>query len=311
MQGLLDGWAQTFSSPVGMSIQKTDAQDSDRSVGDTVALMGRHVVTSSSSPQVQAACRQAGIQAGMRQGEIVQRVFSFIKSKVRFVEDETQLAQIFQEPNSKELLITPPVLLSMRAPQGDCDDFSMLCCSMLRASGVGCSFVTVAADRAMPDQFTHVYCVAYPEGKQIWMDCSHGKVAGWETPKQTRKQIWPIWSWGEQKMNIFSGLGDCGDQGTDCNYPGSAPVSSGGGIDWNNIIPGIFTASEKLILQTTQQPGYQTVGPNGSTSYVLAPGQSASGILNIPGTSAIGSSSTVVYLALGLGALLLFSKMAK
>lgn len=302
MQGLLDGWGQVFSSPVGMSIQRTDGQDSDKSVSDTVALMGKHVVTSSSSPQVQTACRQAGIQAGMKQGEIVQRVFAYIKSRVKFVEDETQLARIFSQPNSKELLITPPVLLTMQNPKGDCDDFSMLCCSMLRASGVGCSFVTVAADKAMPNQFTHVYCVAYPDGDQVPMDCSHGKQVGWETPKQTRKQIWPIWSWGE-KMNIFSGLGDESDTGNTSAWDFGG---SGGGstINWNNILPGIFTASEKLILQTTQQPGYQTVGPNGSTSYVLAPGQSASGILNIPGTSAIGSSSSIWLLAIGMGGLL-------
>jgi hypothetical protein len=102
------------------------------------------------------------------------------------------------------------------------------------------------------------------------------------------------------------------------SYPVSNPISvntgsdSGSGINWNNIMPGLFGSVEKIAVQTTQQPGYQTTGPNGqSTSYVLAPGQSASGILNIPGTSVASGSNIVIYGLIGIAALYALSKLAK
>lgn len=307
MSGLLNGWAERFTAPVRMAVQQTDAGDSDRSVGDTVALMGAHAVGASHSKQVARAIEEAGcLEPSLTDEQVISKVFTYIKDRVTFTEDESQLADIFNMPASKELLITPQVLLSMAEPRGDCDDFSMLCCAMLMACGVACNFVTVAADSAMPTQFSHVYCQAVTEqGTVTPLDCSHGKYVGWETGKDTRKQVWPVMNWNKGRI-AMNGLGDYGDGNDVASYPGA------GGTDWGSIlagsIPGIFTAAEKIAIQTTQKPGYQTVGPNGtSSSYVLQPGSSVA--LALPGLSTSGSSSVLIYGAIGVAVLLLFAKM--
>jgi hypothetical protein len=199
--GLLPLWQAPFGQ-VAMSVKKTNPNDSDKSVADTVALMGIHARNASSSSQVKAALQEAGVnQQGLTEDQIINRIFSFIKGKIDFVQDEDQLGGMFYNPDSKELLITPPVLLSMSHPRGDCDDFSMLGCSMLMAKGVKCDFVTVAANSSFPSEFSHIYCmVRTRDGRVIPFDASHGKEAGWETARAYRKQVWPVFNWTGESM---------------------------------------------------------------------------------------------------------------
>ena len=232
-------------------------------------LMCKHVNAAISSPQVRQAVEQAGITSNDSNDSKIQKVFRFIKQRVEFVEDEEQLGAfgIPSDPRGQELLITPPYLLSMIEPKGDCDDFSMLCCSMLKASGVDCSFVTVAADESLPNQFTHVYCQALGSNGWIPVDCSHGREIGWETPRAHRKKIWPIISigglgllvtrqnyskdWAGQFRSSFiqglKGLGACGD----C-------------IDWdeNGNCQATDTSSCGSITPTTGECAYGGVFPN-------------------------------------------------
>ena len=46
-----------------------------------------------------------------------------------------------------DFLIEPSVLIRMRKPQGDCDEFTMLSLALLVANGIDCEIVTVACDR--------------------------------------------------------------------------------------------------------------------------------------------------------------------
>lgn len=313
LSDLLSGWQQTLNAgPVSMAVQATDADDNDASVSDTVALMGSHTNKAKADPKVLGALKAAGITASTSEDECINRVFRYIKSKVKFVEDPVQLARMFKVPDSKELLITPPVILSMKKPQGDCDDFSMLACSMLRACGIKCNFVTVAADERSPDTFTHVYClVTKSNGEQVPFDASHGTRVGWETWKQWRREVWPFLDWNDLRGNGMFGLGtDSAAEDAWLNYGVIAKT----GFDWTSVIPGIFSAGEKIGIQLTQPAGYQTMGPNGQyTSYVLPNGANASGVLNIPGTS-VGSMSSSSMLLLGgllIGGIVLFKAIAK
>jgi hypothetical protein len=206
---LLPTWAGSFGE-VSLAVKKTNSNDSDKSVADTVALMGTHSNNASPSQQVRAALQAAGvIQGGLTEDQVIQRVFNWIHGNIQFVEDEEQLRKIFYDPKGKELLITPPVLLSMSRPMGDCDDFSMLACSMLMAKGIQCDFVTVAANGNAPLEFSHVYCMARTrDGRVIPFDASHGKEAGWETARAYRKQVWPVFNWGGgERRNGMGGMG--------------------------------------------------------------------------------------------------------
>src|SRR5258707_12680979 len=68
----------------------------------------------------------------------------------------------------------------------------------LVAHDIPCSYATVGADREMPDQFTHVYLVAYQNdgpygGMRVPLDLSHGPQLGWEVPNRYGKfQEWPV-----------------------------------------------------------------------------------------------------------------------
>lgn len=312
------GWSDRFGSPVVLFGQRTAEYDkpattigeSDRSVADTIALMSVHTNSAAKTPQIARALEDAGcLEPSLTEDEVISRVFTYIKQHVTFVEDDSQLAEIFQVRKSRELLITPPVLLSMREPQGDCDDFSMLCCAMLMACGVSCHFITVAADRAQPMKYSHVYCLAVTsDGREIPLDCSHGKYAGWET-NSSRRQVWPVINWNKGK----SGMHGLGDEGTTGNSDGGyIPTTSG--TDWGSIfassIPGIFGAVEKIAIQTTQKPGIQTVGPNGTSSSYVLPNGGTLALPNITG-SLSGSSNLLVYGAVGLAVLFVISKMSK
>ena len=295
-------------SGAAITITGTDGTNSDNSVADTLGLMAGHVNRAIASPQIAKALLDAGVNRNQDEDEKISKIFRFLKSKVRFIEDEKQLAEIFAEahPNGRELLIRPEVLLSMNRPQGDCDDFSMLGCSMLRAVGVRTDFVTVAADSNSPGVWSHVFCqVTKQDGSKVAFDASHGDYVGWETNKQGRRQVWPVMDWSEVMgtVNTNCGCGGLGtDQVTDFNldtYSGQALPSSPSFMNtFLNLLPGIATAGEKIALQVTQKPGYQQVGPQGSVSYVAGPG--TTGVLNIPGTS-IGSSSNSLIWILGIG----------
>jgi hypothetical protein len=194
---LLPDWDSSFLSNVRMDVKKTNPFDSDKSVADTVALMGTHANNACGSSQVEKALQEAGAnQQGLSEDQIIQRIFSFIKGNITFLQDEDHLRKMFYDPESKELLITPPALLEMNHSQGDCDDFSMLGCAMLMSKGVKCDFVTVAANSSFPREFSHIYCmVRSRDGRNIPFDASHGKEVGWETARAFRKQVWPVFSW--------------------------------------------------------------------------------------------------------------------
>lgn len=322
-----------------MAIVKTNPHDSNASVADTIAIMGSHADAASISPQVISALSAAGVSTSDSEDNKIQKIFQYVKSRVTFTEDESQLANIFAVPNSKELLITPPVLLSMPDPKGDCDDFSMLGCSMLNAAGVKCDFVTIAADDRMPDQFTHVYCmVTTSDGRQIPFDSSHGQSVGWESPNIYKKMIWPTFAWNKGKglgmtLRQRAGLGDdttAGDiyssDGVDPSYTGSqisstgyqfpsAPVIIGStpssAPSWlTSLLPGVFGAAEKIAIQTTQQPGVQTTGPNGVTTSTVLPQGATS--LNIPGlTTGVGSINPLFLIGGVIGLIVLVKSMSK
>lgn len=293
IEGLANDWQRSFEAgALGIHVRPTDATDNDTSVADTLGLMAGYVNQAMGSKQIANALNQAGIDDASSESETIERVFRFIKSRVKFVEDEVQLAGMFNIPEGKELLIRPEVLLTMAKPMGDCDDFTMLACSMLNASGVKGDFVTVAADSRYPDIFSHVYCmVTKSNGEQVPFDASHGSRVGWETDKQFRKKVWPFLNVRELGDNMSVSLKGLGNP-----------------IDWGAIVPDLFKAGGQIGIQLTQRPGYQTKGPDGSTtSYILPSGAVNSGVLNFPGTSVGGfSSSTMLLGGLAIVALLFF-----
>lgn len=174
--------------------------DPDQQVADTIALMSRYVREDAETPIVREAANEA---AGLAD-DPVEGVFWYVKRLIRFQHDDVTAAPLTSLLSQRginapivEVLIRPVDMLSWHADTGnrqigDCDDYAMLTAALLRAQGIPAKFVTVAVDPSMPNQFSHVYVAAYPDGQRIALDTSHGEAAGWEAPVVARKEEWDI-----------------------------------------------------------------------------------------------------------------------
>lgn len=280
--------------PVPISIQRVSAPtDSDSQTADTVGKMSAVVAQSVHHPLVQRAAREALAYARTPE-EKAASIFAWVKGHVRFRND----------PQQDELLIEPPLLLSMSAPAGDCDDFSMLTASLLQIAGVPWEFVTVAADPSDPSRFSHIYLRAAvqnpinPVGNEgTAMDTSHGQFVGWEA--QDHGPVFRKLNWPRPAGAVLHGLGDTYDYGGEYGAPVGVPdvAVSAPGFNWSSVIPGIFSTAEKAILNTVGAPAagtYVQTGPSGTVYSRSAPGLSINPPFGI--TTASGGVSTWVLL---------------
>lgn len=163
------------------------SDDPDEQVAQTINFMSGYVIEDWNSPEIARDAEEALLQNP--DVSPIEAVFRYVKSRVRFTQD-AQLSAPLQDHYRHpivETLIRPrdlAVLCDSAAcqRQGDCDDFTMYTAALLHAVGVSdVRFATVAADPSHPNEFSHVYVVAYQDGQRIPLDTSHGPRAGWET----------------------------------------------------------------------------------------------------------------------------------
>lgn len=166
--------------------------DTDSSTAATIGLMQQYILAASQNPDIIAAAQEAlrGIPDYAPAWRKADAIWAWVKANFRFQTDEAILAHSFGLGPENELLIRPELFLQVRT--GDCDDFSMLTCSLLRAAGVPAQLVTIAADPGEPGRWSHVYAAVVLENNNtIPMDTSHGLYFGWESPRSYRKAAWP------------------------------------------------------------------------------------------------------------------------
>ena len=186
--------------------------DPDTQVSQVIGMMRDYTRQDASSPEI---ARDA--QAASETGEPVEDVFNFIRgrSRIAFTQDEDTARPLTgwldkYKPGSHvvEVLIRPvdmSILCSRNRGKGDCDDFSMYAAALLRAKGVPARFCTIAADPEQPNVYSHVYVVAYPRGRRVPLDVSHGPYAGWESPVRYRIEEWDLASAAPERL-LWAGL---------------------------------------------------------------------------------------------------------
>lgn len=311
----------------------------DTCTAQTIARMSQVIHSSLSSPVVRSAVRSATrhlAQASPQQK--AEAIFWWVKTHIEFEQDETILRARLGIYTPEELLITPARLLTMDRPSGDCDDFVMLTCAMLLVAGVACDVVTVPNPAEDPWYWGHIFTEAvYADGSSQALDTSHGQYPGQEVSQNpTRRKAWPLFA--STGLHGFQGLGQT-DPSTDASTTdlstlfasidpfaglnesdtagvwtiagGATPiVSSSGAINWNAIIPGLFSAAEKIGIQQTVPAGQiQVTGPGGTSTVEQLPAGVTTGF-SIPGiTGTLDSSSLIWLLLLGGGAVILFSAL--
>jgi hypothetical protein len=158
----------------------------DKQVEQAIGQMSRYAIEDSRRDPVIADALSATRAAG---GDPITGAWQRAKKRIRFVEDQN----VITSPDVVEVLIRPVDVCLIDASMGpgsvigDCDDFSMFVASLLLAQNIPCCFATVAADPSQPDAYSHVYVVAYEDGRRTPVDASHGKFCGWEAPNRYGK----------------------------------------------------------------------------------------------------------------------------
>lgn len=184
-----------FTQPISYESMTLPEDSADGQVAATVGMMRRYALEDSRNPLVSNLAQEILSDCDDPQ-MFVAAVFDEVQSRMYFQRDE-QTGQPIAGEDIVEVLIRPADVVALSNTQGqvpgDCDCFSMFGASLLLAGGVPCSFATAAADRSAPDNFSHVYLVAWPGTEyRTVVDASHGKSVGWEAPNCGRYQEWPV-----------------------------------------------------------------------------------------------------------------------
>ena len=165
----------------------------------TVQKMCEHIRNAKSDPiirNVAAGLKRTRPFRSVAPSSVLCSLWYWVKLHVKFSQDDTLIRKLFNESGHYELLISPPVLLRMKRPQGDCDDFTMLICALCSVLGIDSRIVTLMCDRRRPGEYSHVFPIGYMADKQMWcpVDASHGDYPGWQVPQQavTRRTEWDL-----------------------------------------------------------------------------------------------------------------------
>ncbi len=179
----------------------TELGDSpDGQVARTMRRMGELATEDAANPIFQAFAARTftGIDPSDKHA-IIDRAFDTVRGAIQFQQDEASGAGLGDAcPDDLVEFIVRPVDMCRYIGQGiaigDCDDFSSMIKCLLLTQGIPSKFCTVAADGRAPDQFSHVYCVAYLDGERIPLDASHGEYPGWEVDQE--RPVWRKQEWG-------------------------------------------------------------------------------------------------------------------
>lgn len=273
-----------FGGPIHYQGWDQPAND-EEATAQTIALMS-HFAREDAYHETLRTAALAATAAARTPQEAAAGIWQWIRSRVQYVEDSRPALGLDGiAPADAEVLIRPVDLLAMPQPMGDCDDFSMLCASMLLAVDIEPHFKTIAAEPGYPDQYSHVFVAAVlPGGQLLPLDCSHGPAPGWEAPATGKSRLWPVLA----RPSSLSGVG---------------------AIDWGKILESGVEIGGTIAKERFGQPpaGTYRQGADGSVLYRQQPG---SGPLAFPGVG-IGSTGGIGTLLLIVGGIALVAMMAK
>jgi hypothetical protein len=177
-----------------MKLTRIPHLDGDQGVAQTIRAMRALVEQGKQDPTVhELAARiltRAHVPAFNFMGE-ARAIYDAVRRNLRFTRDVW----------GNETLHAAPDIIRLKI--GDCDDFTILICSLLQTIGQECRIVTIAtaspdlgASRSIPSEapeFVHVYPEALLSGRWISLDCARKQPAFGKSPEHfTRKRAWSI-----------------------------------------------------------------------------------------------------------------------
>lgn len=302
--------------------------DTDALTSNTAGKMAGIISRASAHPVVVRATRLAMLEGGVKDwtdhAAVRLAVWDWVRRNVRFVEDDDVLRAQLNLPDELELLIEPPLLLSMGQPAGDCDDFTDLTGAMLLSAGIpSVEVVTIKADWGEPARWSHVYLGAQCADGYCVLDCSHGEWLGWEAPQYYARQAWGRVTGTPAALQEHNELLTA--KGAQMHgltmRPGMAAyrtvrgMGALGAMDWGAFAQQVTAGGLDIVKTVVQKPGQYIQTQQGVISYGV-PGASPnpnSLVLQTPLGSAVGNAGGVNSGTLIIGAavvvgLLLFLK---
>jgi predicted transglutaminase-like cysteine proteinase len=165
-----------------MAARSMPLADGDAGVDQTIRAMRSLIDAGKKDPGIHelAACilRQSHVRAFDLMGE-ARAVYEWVRRNVRFTRDVY----------GKETLHAAPDVV--RLGIGDCDDFTILMCSLLGTIGHQTRIVTIAGHAEDPGQFSHVYPEVCISGRWVPMDAARRAPRLGLAPKlYFRKRLW-------------------------------------------------------------------------------------------------------------------------
>ncbi len=178
-----------------MKLTRIPHLDGEPGVAQTISQMRRLIQQGKQDPTVHELAaqilRKANVPAYDWEGE-ARAIFEAVRRNLRFTRDV----------DGNETLHAAADII--RLGIGDCDDHTVLICSLLKTIGCDCRIVTVATDSS--GEFSHVYPEAQVNGRWISLDAARRNPAFGKSPEHyTRKRVWCVDS---EEFTDMRGLGN-------------------------------------------------------------------------------------------------------
>lgn len=177
---------RNFSGVMGIPLRRGDA-----GVEQTICVLKCLIDDAVKDPSVNVKAIQILRDAGVSNFGVMDRLRAFydwISQPSNFLYVPDPIGPF----GPKETLRPARTLFEVKG--GDCDDYSALLASLLGSVGIRTRFVTIAADRSAPNDFSHIYPEAEAApGRWIPMDAARpGAQFGVAPPFYFRKRIWSL-----------------------------------------------------------------------------------------------------------------------
>jgi hypothetical protein len=212
-----------------MKVTRIPHLEGDPGVQQTIRQMCRLISQGKQDPAVHELAalilRCARVRAYDWPGE-ARAIFDWWHRNIRFTRDV----------DGHETLHAPADIL--RLGIGDCDDFTVGICSLLKTIGADCRIVTISTHE--DGEFSHVYPeVILPSGRSIALDAARPSAAFGKSPERyTRKRLWSVDSGEHVDMGRLGALGI----GRTSIAPGQGPQGA-----WKaNVYPPFRVAAREM-----------------------------------------------------------------
>jgi hypothetical protein len=237
-----------------MPMRSTPLLDGDAGVSQTIQAMRQLIDAGKKDPTIHETAawiiRCAHVRAYDWMGE-VKAIGKWVGRNIRFTRDVY----------GKETLHAASDILRLRI--GDCDDFTILICSLLGTVGVKTRIVTISNHMEDPGQFSHVYPEALVNDQWIPVDFARRNARFGKGPESYfRKRLWSTSSDEYADVSGLNGygLGNLQEPRNWGNLSGpAAPTVNAPGGPGNRAGAFRFSANPNASISPRRKPRYKTM----------------------------------------------------